>query len=67
MRQTWTDLGLLILRLAGGLLAFKHGWGKLVRLAGGEGRFVNSVGELGFPRCPRSSPGRRRSPRRWES
>ena len=49
MRQTWTDLGLLILRLAGGLLAFKHGWGKLVRLAGGEGRFVNSVGQLGFP------------------
>ena len=43
------DLGLLILRLTGGLLAFKHGWGKLVRLAGGEDRFVGSVGELGFP------------------
>ena len=49
MREPPMDLGLLILRLSGGLLAFKHGWGKLVRLAGGEGRFVNSVGELGFP------------------
>jgi putative oxidoreductase len=43
------DLGLFILRLTGGLLAFKHGWGKLVRLAGGEGRFVQSVDALGFP------------------
>jgi putative oxidoreductase len=43
------DLGLLILRLTGLYLAVGHGWGKIVGLASGEGRFVESVANLGFP------------------
>jgi putative oxidoreductase len=44
------DLGLLILRLAGGGLAFAHGWGKVVSLSAGQGeRFIAGVAELGFP------------------
>src|SRR5262245_59423399 len=44
------DLGLLILRLAGGGLALAHGWGKVVALAAGQGeRLVAGVAELGFP------------------
>jgi uncharacterized membrane protein YphA (DoxX/SURF4 family) len=26
-----------------------HGWSKLVRLAGGDSGFVDSVGKMGFP------------------
>jgi putative oxidoreductase len=44
------DLALLLLRLAGVLLAVNHGWGKVMRLASGEGeRFITGVGEMGFP------------------
>ncbi len=44
------DLGLLILRLAGGGLALAHGWGKVVALAAGQGeRLVAGVTSLGFP------------------
>jgi putative oxidoreductase len=44
------DLGLLILRLAGGGLALAHGWGKVVSLSAGQGeRLVAGVAELGFP------------------
>lgn len=44
------DLGFLILRLAGGGLAFAHGWGKVVSLSAGQGeRFIAGVAELGFP------------------
>ena len=43
------DIALLILRLAGFGLLFAHGWGKLVALAGGDARFVEGVGKLGFP------------------
>lgn len=44
------DLGLLLLRLAGGGLALAHGWGKVVSLSAGQGeRFIAGVAELGFP------------------
>lgn len=44
------DLGLLILRLAGGGLALAHGWGKVISLSAGQGeRFIAGVAELGFP------------------
>jgi putative oxidoreductase len=43
------DFGLLILRLAGLYLAFGHGWGKVVGLASGQGRFVEAVASMGFP------------------
>lgn len=43
------DLGLLILRLAGLYLAIGHGWGKVVALAAGQTRFVETVANLGFP------------------
>lgn len=43
------ELGLLILRLAGLYLAIAHGWGKVVGLASGQSRFVESVAEMGFP------------------
>jgi putative oxidoreductase len=44
------DLGLLILRLAGGGLALAHGWGKVISLSAGQGeRLIAGVAELGFP------------------
>lgn len=43
------DIGLLILRLAGLYLAIGHGWGKIVGLASGQTRFVDSVASMGFP------------------
>lgn len=43
------DLALLALRLSGLLLAFGHGWAKVVALAGGETRFIEGVARLGFP------------------
>jgi putative oxidoreductase len=43
------DFGLLILRLAGLYLAFGHGWGKVVGLASGQGRFAEAVAGMGFP------------------
>jgi putative oxidoreductase len=43
------DLALLILRLAGIGMITLHGWGKLVRMAGGDRGFVNGVGQMGFP------------------
>jgi putative oxidoreductase len=43
------DLGLLILRLAGLYLAVAHGWGKVVGLATGQGRFLEATASLGFP------------------
>jgi putative oxidoreductase len=45
-----SDLGLLVLRLAGAGLAIWHGWGKISSLALGQGqRFVDGVAQLGFP------------------
>jgi putative oxidoreductase len=44
-----SDLALLVLRLAGLGLAAGHGWGKVVALAAGQTRFVDSVARLGFP------------------
>jgi putative oxidoreductase len=43
------DLALLVLRLAGIGLVVGHGWGKLIRMAGGNLGFVESVQKLGFP------------------
>jgi putative oxidoreductase len=43
------DLALLLLRLAGIGLLVMHGWGKLIRMASGDGGFVNGVAEMGFP------------------
>lgn len=49
-RIEWTDVALLLLRLAGLLLAVNHGWGKVQALATGHGEgFVNGVAGLGFP------------------
>jgi len=49
-RIEWTDVALLLLRMAGLLLAVNHGWGKVQALATGEGEgFVNGVAGLGFP------------------
>jgi putative oxidoreductase len=47
--QTNRDVALLILRLAGLYLAFGHGLGKIIGLAGGESRFPETVAKLGFP------------------
>lgn len=50
LRNRLDDLALLVLRLAGVGLAVAHGWGKVVRLASGEGeRLTSSVEALGFP------------------
>lgn len=50
MAPVTKDLGVLILRLAGGGLALAHGWGKVVSLSAGQGdRLVAGVGALGFP------------------
>jgi putative oxidoreductase len=44
------DLGRLVLRLSGLMMALGHGWSKVVSLAtGGGDRFVEGVGALGFP------------------
>jgi putative oxidoreductase len=43
------DFALLVLRLCGVGLAVFHGWGKLAALLGGNDRFVQGVGQLGFP------------------
>ena len=43
------DLGLLVLRMAGLYLAIGHGWGRIVGLASGHTRFVETVAALGFP------------------
>ena len=44
------DIALLLLRLSGLGLAFGHGWGKIVRLATGQGEgLIQFVGSLGFP------------------
>ena len=43
------DFALLLLRLAGIGMVVMHGWGKLVRMAGGDRGFVNGVAEMGFP------------------
>jgi len=49
-RIEWTDVALLLLRLAGLLLAINHGWGKVLSLATGHGEgFVSGVAALGFP------------------
>lgn len=45
-----TDLALVVLRLSGLYLAVGHGWGKVARLASGDGgRFIEGVAALGFP------------------
>jgi putative oxidoreductase len=44
-----SDVALLILRLAGFGLLVVHGWSKLVALAGGDTRFAEGIGQLGFP------------------
>jgi putative oxidoreductase len=44
-----SDVALLVLRLAGLGLAAAHGWGKVMALAAGQTRFVESVARLGFP------------------
>jgi putative oxidoreductase len=43
------DIGLLALRIAGLYLAVAHGYGKVVGLATGQGRFLQGVAEMGFP------------------
>jgi putative oxidoreductase len=44
------DIALLVLRLSGVLLAFRHGWGKVSAMSSGQGaRLIQSAGELGFP------------------
>jgi putative oxidoreductase len=44
------DLGRLALRLSGLLMAFGHGWGKVVTLAtGGGAPFIEGVEAIGFP------------------
>lgn len=44
------DLALLLLRLTGLGLALAHGWGKVERLAAGQGaRTVEAIAKLGFP------------------
>ena len=49
MNRLSLDLALLVLRLCGLGLALFHGWGKLAALLAGNDRFVQSVGQLGFP------------------
>lgn len=49
MNRVAGDVGLLLLRLAGLGLAIVHGLPKLVRMTGGDQRFVEGVGKLGFP------------------
>ena len=49
MNRLSLDFALLVLRLCGLGLALFHGWGKLSALAGGNDRFVQGVGQLGFP------------------
>lgn len=44
-----SDIGRLVLRLAGLCLAVGHGWGKVVGLASGQSRFVEGVAGMGFP------------------
>lgn len=49
-RTLLDDIALLVLRLTGLLLAFRHGWGKVDNLTSGEGaRLIQGAGELGFP------------------
>jgi putative oxidoreductase len=48
-RMTGTDYALLILRVAGFVLAFAHGWGKVSSLASGSDGMINMVARLGFP------------------
>jgi putative oxidoreductase len=43
------DFALLVLRLCGVGLGVFLGWGKLAALLGGNDRFVQGVGQLGFP------------------
>ncbi|MGB0916154.1 MAG: DoxX family protein [Flavobacteriales bacterium] len=39
------DLGLLIIRLsAGGMMAYSHGWGKLLKLMSGDMSFADPIG-----------------------
>lgn len=50
MREPQVSIAALILRVSGLTLACWHGWGKVTRLAAGEGGgFVQGVAELGFP------------------
>lgn len=49
MHSLSADFALLILRMAGLGLATAHGWAKLTRLAGGDTRFAESLGAMGFP------------------
>lgn len=49
MNRTRDGIALLILRLAGLMLAAWHGWGKVSALSAGDTRMVQGVGELGFP------------------
>ncbi|HEY7510778.1 MAG TPA: DoxX family protein [Vicinamibacteria bacterium] len=49
MNRLTLDFALLVLRLCGVGLAVFHGWGKLAALLGGNDRFVQGVGQLGFP------------------
>jgi putative oxidoreductase len=44
-----SDIALLVLRLTGFGLLFGHGWSKLVAVAGGDTRFAEGLGQLGFP------------------
>lgn len=50
MRRTADDIALLLLRMGFGLgIALAHGLPKVLALAGGDTRFVEGVGRLGFP------------------
>jgi putative oxidoreductase len=49
MNRMTLDFALLVLRLCGVGLAVFHGWSKLAALAGGSDRFVQGVGQMGFP------------------
>lgn len=49
MNRLSLDFALLVLRLCGLGLAIFHGWGKLAALLGGNDRFVQGVGQMGFP------------------
>lgn len=48
-RPTTTDYALLLLRMAGLLLAVGHGWGKIYGLATGAEGFIGGVERLGLP------------------
>jgi len=48
-RSTVTDYALLILRVAGLLVAFGHGWGKVSGLVAGSDGFIGGVERLGLP------------------